>query len=121
MNGPPLTAAQALELLGRSARDTTAAVDRIAATLGGDCQCRGTGLRLGGWMGPTRERPFPDPCPLCTGDLTPRERQVLQATYLIEHKPWDVVRDVLGLTDVNDLTFPTATNGPSTLIDWKMP
>lgn len=41
--------------------------------------CGGRRLQLGGWMGPTPIRRYPDPCPDCSPELAGRE---LQATYV---------------------------------------
>lgn len=114
------TAPEALRALAdmqRTVADAATSFERLSAALrgGSDCACSGTGLRLGGWMGPTRERPFPDPCPLCTEDLTPRERQVLQAAYLLDHKPnHPVVIALRGFVNANDVSWPA----PS-FADWQ--
>jgi hypothetical protein len=38
--------------------------------------CGDTRLRMGGWMGPTPQRPYPDPCPDCWPEATKRDVQV---------------------------------------------
>lgn len=41
-----------------------------------ECACGGTKLRMGGWMGPTPQRPYPDPCAECWPQATKREVQI---------------------------------------------
>jgi hypothetical protein len=61
-----------------------------------DCaRCGGSRLMMGGWMGPTPERPYPDPCPVCSADLSGRERQVLQHSWLLDHQDEPGVKEVL--------------------------
>lgn len=61
-----------------------------------DCgACGGSRLRLGGWMGPTHARPFPEPCPVCSADLTPRERQGVQTAWLIDNAHREDVKEIL--------------------------
>jgi hypothetical protein len=45
--------------------------------------CQDRRLEFGDWMGPTPQAPFPRPCRYCTGDLTPREIQVIQTTWAL--------------------------------------
>lgn len=60
-----------------------------------DCtMCGGSRLRMGGWMGPTPAAPYPEPC-VCSPDLTPRERQVLQTQWLLDNQHRDDVKEVL--------------------------
>lgn len=61
-----------------------------------DCpNCGGTRLLMGGWMGPTPQRPYPDPCPRCAPDITARERQVIQQEWLLDHQDDPRVKDIL--------------------------
>lgn len=61
-----------------------------------DCAtCGGSRLMMGGWMGPTPQRPYPDACPRCSPDLNPRERQVIQTQWLLDHADEPRVKDVL--------------------------
>lgn len=57
--------------------------------------CHGSKLLMGGWMGPTPQAPFPNPCPKCAVDLTPRARQVLQAQWLLDHQDEPRVKELL--------------------------
>lgn len=61
-----------------------------------DCAtCGGTRLLMGGWMGPTPQRPYPDPCPRCAPNLTARERQVIQQEWLLDHQDDPRVKEIL--------------------------
>lgn len=51
--------------------------------------CNGARLKLGGWMGPTPQRPYPDPCPACSPELSPRERQAAFVAYVTEPGRFD--------------------------------
>lgn len=61
-----------------------------------DCgQCGGSRLMMGGWMGPTPAAPYPEPCPRCSPNLSPRERQVLQHSWLLDNQHRDDVKEIL--------------------------
>lgn len=48
-----------------------------------DCsRCNNDRIDVGGWMGPTKEAPYPRPCPRCSPDMTDRELQQAYAAYL---------------------------------------
>lgn len=61
-----------------------------------DCAtCGGSRLMMGGWMGPTPQRPYPDACPRCSDDISARERQVIQTQWLLDHADEPRVKEVL--------------------------
>lgn len=52
-------------------------------------RCNGTRLKLGGWMGPTPARRYPDPCSDCSPDLSPRELQAAFVLYATDPERFD--------------------------------
>lgn len=80
-----------------------------------DCsQCGGSRLHLGDWMGPTQAAPMPEPCPRCSADITPRERQVLGIQWLMDNQHRDVVREIMArIATFNAKTYKTVIHLPN--------
>lgn len=51
--------------------------------------CRDSRLKLGGWMGPTPIRRYPDPCPDCSPELAGRDLQSAYVAYVTEPGRFD--------------------------------
>lgn len=64
------------------------------------CRCDGSGLQLGGWMGPTRQAPYPRRC-VCAAHWTGRELQLAYVRWLVATYDPDVVDERLDVIAFN--------------------